>query len=569
MTTTDALVSTGEPLPVASRIFHIPELLHLIFSFLDKKSNVSSACVCKFWSDIALDAVWREVDDLIQLLSILNPVFMSVAGAYQFEDIPGVSDWNRFHKYARRVRCLRFDSSSIEGEVEVVLDDVARTRTSFEILPNLRELVWTCRALSDLQRCLLFLHGRLKYLTVSLWSHLGEPGPLLTDICARAPNLHTLKLHVKDPNMQMLGQIQVVVRNLHHLRKIVLPEFRFTSEVIQELSRMPNLGVIEFQHDLAMGPGNPKNVERFVPVLTAGAFPALYDLNLTAKIDDLEGFFQSSFAPINITTLYVNSYAKHSPAEVRSFLLTLSQECKHLSRLHVILLDKDINQTTCIEDEQLSFCTLQPLFSIPNLTWFEVIHKYPLRITQNEIEELASRLPSLEALELNPEPLLTSKSTLDLEALLPFANHCPKLRYLGLFMRATGFEVPLARASFKPFHALQVLNVGTSKVESPKAVAAFLSLFFPPWCRLQFGITWTGRGTMEHRSLDLNILLELSQGVDPWEEISTLLPALIQVRREEWERTRALKEEVEDLRIRTRLVRDTAGRVPRDSCIVS
>ncbi|KIK20220.1 hypothetical protein PISMIDRAFT_682506 [Pisolithus microcarpus 441] len=568
MTTADALVSPVQSLQLASRIFHIPELLHLIFSFLDKESNVSNACVCKFWSDIALDTVWKEVDDLIHLFSILQPVSMDMHGTYQFEDIPGVSDWARFQKYARRVRCVRFNSDSREGAAEAVLDEVARTRTSFEILPNLRELVWTCHDLCDLQRCLLFLHGQLKHLTVPMWSELGKPSPLLADICARAPNLHTLRLHINESDTQLLDQIQVVARNLHHLRKIVLPEFHFTSEVIQELSRMPNLGVIEFQHDLAMGPGNPKNVEQFAPVLADGAFPALYDLNLTARIDDLERFFHNPFAPVNITTLYVNSYARHSAAEVHSFLSTLSQECKRLSRLHVILLNKDINQTACTEDEQLSFCTLQPLFSISDLTWFEIMHKYPLRITQDEVEELAMRLPSLEALELNPEPLFTRNPTLDLEALLPFANHCPKLRYLGLFMHATSFEAPSARASFKRLHALQIMNVGTSTVQSPKAVAAFLSLLLPPWCRLQFGITWTGRGTLEHRSLDLNTLVELSEGVDPWEEISTLLPALIQVRREEWERTRALTKEVEDLRIRTRLVRDFAERPPRDSCII-
>ncbi|KAI6026073.1 hypothetical protein EDC04DRAFT_2573601 [Pisolithus marmoratus] len=565
----DVLDSTEESLPVASRIFHIPELLHLMFSFLDKKSNVSNACVCKFWSDIALDAIWRDVDGLIQLLSILKPISVGMHGAYQFENMPGVSDWTRFRKYARRVRRLRFDFDSAEGGVETALDDVAMTRTSFEILPNLHELVWICSGWRDLQRCLLFLHGRLKHLTLSICPDLEESDPLLTDICARAPNLESLKLYVQEPDMQMSGHIEVILQNLHYLRKIILPEFHFTSEVIQQLSRMPNLGVIEFQYDLEMGAGDPRNVERFVPVLAYGAFPALYDLSLTARIDDLERFFQSPFAPTNITTLYVNSYAKHSPAEVRSFLLTLSQECKYLSRLHVILLEKEIRRATCIEDEQLSFCTLEPLFSIPNLVWFEVIHKYPLRITQDEIEELASRLPSLETLELNPEPLLTRKPALDLEALLPFANHCPKLRCLGLFMHATGSRVPSARASFKLFRTLQILNVGTSRIDCPKAVAAFLSLFFPPWCRLQFGITWTGRSTTERNSLSLRTLVELSQTVDPWREVSTLLPALIQVRREEWERTRALKEEVEDLRIRTRLFQDTAGRPPRDSCVVS
>ncbi|KAI5996722.1 hypothetical protein EDD15DRAFT_2364872 [Pisolithus albus] len=557
MTTADALVSPVHSLQLASRIFHIPELLHLIFSFLDKKSNVSNACVCKFWSDIALDTVWKEVDDLIHLFSILQPISLEMHGTYQFEDIPRVSDWARLQKYARRVRCLRFDSYSMEGALEAVLDEVARTRTSFEILPNLRELVWMCDDLCDLQRGLLFLHGQLRHLTVPMWS---DPSPLLADICARAPNLHTLSLHNNEFDMQLFDQIQVVARNLHHLRKIVLPEFHFTSEVIQELSRMPNLSVVEFKHNITMGPGNPKNVEQFAPVLADGAFPALYDLNLTARIDDLERFFQSPFAPVNITTLYVDSYTRHSAVEVQSFLSTLSQECKRLSRLHVILLNKEINQTACTEDEQLSFCTLQPLFSISDLTWFEIMHKYPLRITQDEMEELAMRLPSLEALELNPEPLFARNPTLDLEALLPFAHHCPKLRHLGLFMHATGFEVPSARASFKGFHALQILSVGTSTVQSPKAVAAFLSLLLPPWCKLQFRITWIRRGTIDQRSLDQSMWVELSEGAHPWKEISTLLPVLIQVRREEWERTRALRKEVEDLRIRTRLVRDLTER---------
>lgn len=51
----------------------IPELLQNIFSFVDRNDNVSNACVCKQWSEIALDLVWREVENIPQFLTLLRP----------------------------------------------------------------------------------------------------------------------------------------------------------------------------------------------------------------------------------------------------------------------------------------------------------------------------------------------------------------------------------------------------------------------------------------------------------------------------------------------------------------
>jgi len=52
----------------------IPELLDLIFSFLDHQSNATNALVCKHWSDIALSALWRDVHDLWRLVSLIVPL---------------------------------------------------------------------------------------------------------------------------------------------------------------------------------------------------------------------------------------------------------------------------------------------------------------------------------------------------------------------------------------------------------------------------------------------------------------------------------------------------------------
>ena len=68
----DALAGSAT-LP-AHRVLFIPELLDIIFNFLNRDANVSNACVCKRWSEIALDVVWKEVDDLLHLFRLLKPI---------------------------------------------------------------------------------------------------------------------------------------------------------------------------------------------------------------------------------------------------------------------------------------------------------------------------------------------------------------------------------------------------------------------------------------------------------------------------------------------------------------
>jgi hypothetical protein len=222
---------------------------------------------------------------------------------------------------------------------------------------------------------------------------------------------------------------------------------------------------------------------------------------------------------------------------------------------------------TLIPAKQITFDTLKPVLSFPNLTTFEIMHKYPLNITLEEIEELASRWPSLESLFLNGEPLAMFDFTLDLRALVPFARHCPKLRRLALFMDATTARIHPTQ-ELKPFTALSVLSVGTSQAHDPDAVAAFLSHLCPPGCNLEVGITWTsydGRSSLE---VDFSALLEVQSRSTPWEMVKDLLPVLIQLRIEEREKSRALREEVEDLRTRNRLLMDKVNIKADDSCVI-
>jgi len=59
---------------VLQRVCSIPELLDLIFDHIDPTSNVNNAIVCKVWSEVARDKLWREVCGPRRLLSILAPI---------------------------------------------------------------------------------------------------------------------------------------------------------------------------------------------------------------------------------------------------------------------------------------------------------------------------------------------------------------------------------------------------------------------------------------------------------------------------------------------------------------
>ncbi len=61
------------------RVLEIPEIVELIFSFLDKHSNAINAMVCKKWSELALNILWREVEVPSRLFGKFAPLKVAKA----------------------------------------------------------------------------------------------------------------------------------------------------------------------------------------------------------------------------------------------------------------------------------------------------------------------------------------------------------------------------------------------------------------------------------------------------------------------------------------------------------
>ncbi|KAJ8592766.1 hypothetical protein M405DRAFT_812276 [Rhizopogon salebrosus TDB-379] len=538
------------------RALSIPELLNNILGLMERDENVVNACVCKQWSDIALDLIWREVVSLPRLLNILRP--RQIQGYNASDGLPDLRDWARFQKYANRVRILRYK----QGAVPVdhyninVLNDMAMMRPKFEILPNLHTLEWLFHDVNWMKRVMLFMHQRVRHLVISVppESYTAKSSFFL-DVCCRMPHLHSLDLRAPYAARVIEADVVKLLRGLPDLEKVIFPEHYFTSIIVSELSRMKHINSMQYVHGSKQGFWEEEE-DPFAPVLEEGAFPMLQELHINARLEDITRFMNTDFSPINIMSLSIDTYVEHEPEQLHMLLVTLSDRCHLLSELCISLMHVSAPLELC-PAHQITFDTLRPVLSFRNLTAFEVFHKYPINITLEEIEELASRWPSLKSLCLNEEPLVMSDFTLDLRALLPFARHCPNLYRLGLFMDATTVKMhPMQE--LKPFTALRVLCAGTSLARHPEAVAAFLSHICPPGCEIEMGLVWPTVIGHSYRSLDEDVLSEMQNRSSHWQTVHDVLPILIRLQRDEKERSKALiaalQEEVEDLRTRNRLL---------------
>ncbi|KAI0657723.1 hypothetical protein C8Q70DRAFT_1121370 [Cubamyces menziesii] len=67
-----------------------------------------AACVCRAWSDPALNVLWRVVDDIHNLLSLLPPYSVEEYLTAVFTRDIRPAEWERFQEYASRVRELHW-----------------------------------------------------------------------------------------------------------------------------------------------------------------------------------------------------------------------------------------------------------------------------------------------------------------------------------------------------------------------------------------------------------------------------------------------------------------------------
>ncbi len=391
----------------------------------------------------------------------------------------------------------------------------------------------------------LFMHSGIQKLWLVAYYHPDET--TFEEIIDRMPNLSELTLDISPgPIPVHFGkELCNMLRKLTNLRKIRIPEFCYTTQIIEVLSHLQLLCTITFESDFM--PVDRATPQSFPLGIAAGAFPTLHNLNIPSNFLDVVSLLQSPYAPSSLTELYIDSGLVETPDPARKLAFSVSTHLQELKKLRLeSARDSSIEYLAGTDAKHsIKLATLQPLFHLPYLTSFEFDHQYPLLITQKDIELLASSCPAIEKLNLCGEPSFCMQSTLTLAALIPLALHCTKLNSLTLFIDATNVpELSLEVIPPRPFMSLHFLSFGLSIIDNATPVAIYLSQLIPPEC-----MVW---------SSEFNHAQGLSQGHavttqwgQLWSEVASTVTALSKIITHERQRTRALEYELQELRALT------------------
>lgn len=486
-------------------------------------------------------------------------------------------DWRRFERYARRVRKLAYfrDRRDLKSPYlgSRVLDEIARSRTTLNILPNLSSLEWHS---DETRHAVVFMGQNVRRLSVFLHKSQHYPlGDFFKDIPARMPLLTHLDLAFEFSVRDIQADFITLIGEIPQLKKLTLPSYCFTSKIIEALSLLPCLETVQFEFYHRQGKGNPEDVVIFAPKLHEGAFPALVDLNLSAHLSDMTQFITSPYAPAHLTSLYIHIPSVVPPSTVNEYITAVAENCKLLQKLYIDLFLPPLPEGHPAEGHAqcLTWADIRPVLLCKRLQVLEMTWPRQIELTQADVEELASSWPSLQTLQLNclSNPIYPlSPPALTLRALIPFAAHCPELEELGLDVDTDTDVAQLtedaAAPPLRPFRKLARLHFGLSTLTDPGPTALFLSQLCPLGCEI-----WPGPRVPD--GFEFEYPSWLSDQLDLWAEVGRVLPLLVRLRMQERARRKELEREVEDLRMRCKVLEEF-GRLPEGamnadgSCLV-
>ncbi|KAG8943930.1 hypothetical protein FRC04_002418 [Tulasnella sp. 424] len=182
----------------------VHEIISKIIQNCRPRDQAVAARVSRFWCDVALDWVWRDIDSILPLLRLLAPLVDTESGL-AFKDKIQPRNWERFRYYARRVRCLSYDNCVSDRILDIdassLATDVSVTLFALKpdgfgpLLPNVQEIHWTASydAL-NLQHALAFLNSSVKTLDITLYSEGEDDLHIAARVLCTISGIHGLCL---------------------------------------------------------------------------------------------------------------------------------------------------------------------------------------------------------------------------------------------------------------------------------------------------------------------------------------------------------------------------------------
>ncbi|TFK72266.1 hypothetical protein BDN72DRAFT_957429 [Pluteus cervinus] len=449
-----------------------PLLLERIFSTEDvhyvynKRQVTVYVFVCKTWSEPALNVLWRNIttSDLPCLLRKLTPLKRmkrspeSATRPFKLAREPTLEDWQRFQRYARRVKAFSYVEPDVSRFFEIdqsVFDSLALIRSHLPIFPNLR----TLHIDSSFPNAAMFFHSSIQdlhiILQIELQHNKGDVDPqhnrdFLRYIQLRGADLTSLSISAEHTHMfidfleefipiriyeeEVLGLLSQQTR----LRHLCLPQFWITTNVVNAISCLHSLETIKSVPGSYIG--HPVESVTFYPLFDQNgqkpALPSLQTLKLSVPYTPFHSFLSRWVTPHNhfksrLQELILHSQILESAETLKTVIECISTCCPGMKTLSFSSLYSTIiypftplhygpDSSSTIAKSipppaegwslktllpfRVNLATISPLFQLTQLRDLELHHGLPTAFSLSDLEIIATNFRDLTRLEFFSDP---------------------------------------------------------------------------------------------------------------------------------------------------------------------
>ncbi|KAK7453338.1 hypothetical protein VKT23_012017 [Stygiomarasmius scandens] len=498
------------------------------------------------WSELALDALWYEVDDLEILLKPFGQIVVTSRNikvenatsysydpwriitetTYELQSLPSHSQWLRFQQlYAPRVRILRLKVED-PHKAQSLVNLLSQIRSFEPLLPNLRTVKWNRLFAKGLREPVFaFTHERIQQFDLTDTGEYSLGKYIACEaIVTRMPNLTKLALNI-EPDVKYVPALINMIKGLKSLQLLTIPPFFDMSSIIVFLSVLQGLKELRI-----FSPQNGRVVKTLKYHRDAASvyFPVLESLTIFCNYETTSALFCHEIP--HLKHIHVLTPIRERPIHVQGLLAKISNTCPRVTQISLgikygTIHAQEVKQSFS-PDCLVTLETISPILR-SSISSFRIQHPLPLDFGLNDIDVIASSWPRLKILNLGCDPLAVQQPTihkLGLQAIFPFIRHCPDMEELGLFIDAKSSDIPLTveiDALPKPFARLRILSFGMSDIGHENVIAQFLSFICNQGCVVQHGTSWyqaTSPQDSAKRWGDVNTLLKHLLVVRAWYE---------------------------------------------------
>ncbi|KAI0698305.1 hypothetical protein C8T65DRAFT_742878 [Cerioporus squamosus] len=459
-----------------------------------QKTLARAARTCRAFKSPALDVLWRSVDAIVHLLSVL-PSFLPTSpwhpNDYTFHGRITNEEWMRFQEYAIRVRELRVKGNTFtmsHSEWSVLSQHCPEGVALVPRCERLLKLLITS-PLNFAPFAVLWRSPNLRHLELEVI--VGKSAPhetiqtLVSELTPVVDRLETLSLYVLWNVRNRQADRTIPFWEYSHLQSLtVKPDVRITRSIIQSLMHFPNLRSLEI--------GFTESEVGYWQPLEIG-FHQLKDLSLAGVADQVHMVMQAASPPC-LETLSIRFVdvrppsSEHMMETVQGIYGTLPPS---LREMHLTF------ENGFIPAEYILFPTATGILAslrdrnLRALTFH--FHNHFAYLLGHELQAIVGTWPELAAFEFTysqdildrlayEKVSLASVSTPTISTVAAFAAAHPHLERLALPLldvRAAPLSPPMCELDVQQ-HPLQAFAVAYLEANVPLCPAALaLDRLFP------------------------------------------------------------------------------------------